>query len=310
MAWEFELVAGPYDGATEGPAWDGRALLFTHIPGSRIMRYDPESGSCTEFRTGTSRTNGLAFDANGRLYGCCAGGRAIVRFEPDGRTTTIVDRLGGKRINSPNDLALDAVGRVWFTNPWTTEIIGSSEAMELDHEEVLRADSQPDGSWSLKRMTYDATKPNGILVSANQRTLYVAQSDYDGARELRAYPILDDDTLGPYTVLHQFGQDHRGKHRGIDGMCFDADGNIVAIGGWERSGPGPLIYIFAPSGRVLETHSMPPGVNIPTNCTFGDAAMTTLYMTTVEGHLFRARDTRRRGWLLWPTAKENGRDDD
>ena len=119
MEWEFELIAGPYGGTTEGPVWDGRALLFTHIPGSRIMRFDPEIGECTEYRVGTNRTNGLSFDAHGNLYGCCAAGRSIVRFEADGSITTIVDRLDGKRLNTPNDLAIDARGRVWFTNPGT-----------------------------------------------------------------------------------------------------------------------------------------------------------------------------------------------
>ena len=52
MEWIFELVAGAYGGTTEGPAWDGQALLFTHIPGNRIMRFDPRSNMCTEFRTG------------------------------------------------------------------------------------------------------------------------------------------------------------------------------------------------------------------------------------------------------------------
>ena len=68
MDWTFELLAGPYGGTTEGPAWDGQTLLFTHIPGSRIMRYDPHTGACTEFRTGTHGTNGLMFDAQGRLW--------------------------------------------------------------------------------------------------------------------------------------------------------------------------------------------------------------------------------------------------
>jgi sugar lactone lactonase YvrE len=67
MDWTFELLAGPYGGTTEGPAWDGQALLFTHIPGSRIMRYDPNTGTCTEFRTGTHGTNGLMFDAGAPL---------------------------------------------------------------------------------------------------------------------------------------------------------------------------------------------------------------------------------------------------
>ncbi len=64
MTWEFELVAGPYGETTEGPAWDGQVLLFTHIIESRILRYDPRSGACSEHRTGTNHTNGLAFDSN------------------------------------------------------------------------------------------------------------------------------------------------------------------------------------------------------------------------------------------------------
>ena len=65
MDWEFELVAGPYGGTTEGPAWDGQALLFTNIPNSRIMRYDPNTGECPEYFTGTNGTNGLNFDLEG-----------------------------------------------------------------------------------------------------------------------------------------------------------------------------------------------------------------------------------------------------
>ena len=269
-----------------------------------MMRYDPQTGTCSEHRTGTNHTNGLAFDANGLLYGCCSGGRSIVRFESDGTATVIADKLEGQRINTPNDLAVDAQGRVWFTNPWSTNNVDPGEQPELEHEEVLRADPQPDGSWSLQRMTYDLTKPNGILVSPDQQTLYVAQSysEPGKVRELRGYPILGDGTLGPYNVLHQFAEDHRGPQRGVDGMCFDSEGNILACAGWEQNGPGPLIYVFAPSGRVLATHPLPPGVNRATNCTFGDADLATLYVTTGGGgHLFRVRNTGLHGWLLYPS---------
>ena len=305
MDWEFELVAGPYGETTEGPAWDGQALLFTHIIEGRMMRFDPQSGACSEHRTGTNHTNGLAFDADGRLYGCCSGGRSIVRFEPDGTTTVIIDQLEGQRINTPNDLALDAQGRVWFTNPWSANNVDPGEQQQMVHEEVLRADPQPDGSWSVQRMTHDLTKPNGILVSPDQKTLYVAQSysEPGQVRQLRAYPIQGDGTLGQYMVLHQFAEDHRGPQRGVDGMCFDSEGNILACAGWEQNGPGPLIYVFAPSGRVLETHPMPAGVNRATNCSFGDADLSTLYVTTGGGgHLFRVRNTGRQGWLLYPPA--------
>ena len=164
---------------------------------------------------------------------------------------------------------------------------------------VLRLDPKGGSQWELIRATFDVSRPNGILISRDQKTLYVAQSDYseDQPRELRSYPINDDGSLGKYNTLHSFGIDHQGVQRGVDGMTLDSDGNVIVCAGWEAGGPGPMIYVFAPSGRVLETH--PIRVDRPTNCCFGDADMRTLYITTGGGHLFRAR-TNRTGWIMWP----------
>ena len=296
MSWNFELVAGPLGGTTEGPVWDGEAVLYTHIPSSRIMRYDPRSGENAEYISGTNHTNGLCFDAQGNLYGCQSGGRRIVRFEIDCLTiTSLPRRLGGRQHNNPNDLAIDKQGRIWFTDPFN----GSAGDQELDHMSALRLDPGSNGGWELKRVSYDVSRPNGILISRDQQTLYVAQSDYapDRPRELRAYPIEEDGSLGSYAVLHTFGLDRRGVHRGVDGMTLDVEGNIVACAGWEESGPGPMIYVISPQGRVLETH--PIRVDRPTNCCFGDPDMKSLYVTTGGGHLFRAR-TERTGWIMWP----------
>jgi gluconolactonase len=262
MAWEFEMVAGPFNPRlTEGPAWDGQALLFTHIPASRILRYDPQTGACTVFREHTNHTNGLAFDAEGRLYGCCSGGRSIVRFEADGTTTTIVDRLDGVPLNTPNDLAIDRQGRLWFSNPWNAINIDPSERQVLDHNAILRADLQPDGTWTCRRMTYDTTGTNGLLLSPDEKTLYIIQTSPE-LRELRAYDILADGALGRYTVLHQFGEDYRGPQRGIDGMCFDAEGNIVAPSAYCQR-PRPDDLHLGPPGPGSETHPMPVGVDSP-----------------------------------------------
>ena len=203
------------------------------------------------WRTDTNRTNGLCFDADGRLFGCCAGGRSIMRFDPDGKNTVVIDRLDTKRLNTPNDLAVDRKGRIWFTNPVNEGNWDATERPELDHREVLRADPQPDGSYSVTRVTFGMTQPNGILVSQNNRTLYVAESGYDPKvdRELRAYPILADGSLGSYDLLFAWGADARGVHRGIDGMCLDAEGNIIATNGWEVAGPGPMLTVFSPTGR-------------------------------------------------------------
>ncbi len=297
MTWDFELVDGPYGGVTEGPAWDGSGLLFTHIPTSRILRFDPQAGASTAFRSGTNHANGLMLDPDGLLYACEGGARRMVRYEPDGGTTVLADGYDGQRLNIPNDVAIDLQGRVWFTDPYYEGAAGEwSEDRankDLDHDSVYRLD--PDGGgWSITRVTFDTTRPNGLLFSLDHDTLYVAQSGRrpDEYRQLRAYPVRTDGSLGDHAVLHEFG-----AHRGIDGMVLDTEGNIIATAGFEESGPGPMIYVFAPDGQTLETHPMP--ADRPTNCTFGGRDLTTLYVTTAGGHLFRA-PTERQGRLLYP----------
>ena len=297
MSWDFVIMSGPHGGVSEGPAWDGSGLLFTHITASRIMRYDPATRLGTEFRTDANHANGLMFDSEGRLYGCEGGARRMVRYEPDGGATVLADKFEGKRFNMPNDLAVDPQGRVWFTDPYYEGGAGpwseTREAKELDHDSVYRLDPQ-DGSWAVARVTFDTTRPNGLLFSLDHETLYVAQSGKrpDEKRELRAYPVTDNGSLGEHTVLHDFGQ-----WRGIDGMVLDTEGNIIATAGTDEGGPGSLIYVFSPSGEVVETHRVP--VDRPTNCTFGDADLRTLYVTTLEGYVLRAF-TERQGRLWYP----------
>jgi gluconolactonase len=300
MEWQFESLMEPVGATTEGPVWDGKNLYFTHARGNRILRYDPKSGSVTEAHTGTNRTNGMAHDAEGRLFGCCAGGRSIVRFDPDGRKVTVVDSLDGKKLNTPNDLAIDRKGRIWFTNPWNEGLADPGTEPEVE-ETVVRCDPQKDGSYVPTRVTTDTEKPNGILVSPDQSTLYLAVggNEKGTVRELRSYPILADGSLGRCSTLFTWGGDAKGVHRGIDGMCLDAEGNIVACAGWEVSGSGPMIYVFSPTGRVLETHPVP--ALRPTNCCFGGPDMKTLFVTTSngEGHLFKCK-TDRVGWAIYP----------
>jgi gluconolactonase len=278
---------------SEGPVWigDQRCLLWSDIPNNRMMRWDEETEIVTVFRKPSNNSNGNTRDRQGRLVTCEHLTRRVTRTEHDGSITVLCDSFEGKRLNSPNDLAFDAQGRLWFSDPRYGDFRGD---MELDHESVFRADPQRDGSWTLHRVTFDTTRPNGLLVSPDGKTLYVAQSEYgeNKKRELRAYPIREDGSVGGYGVLHNFY-----PHRGIDGMCLDAEGNIVATAGWQESGPGPMLYVFAPNGRVLETHPVP--FDRPTNCTWGGPDLTTLYVTVGTGHLLAAR-TERRGYLVYP----------
>lgn len=290
--WEFIEVAGPF-GLTEGPAWDGNNLLFTDFPNSRILKYFPNSGETQVYRQKTNLANGLMLNSQGNLYACEAAGRCIACYYPDGNRVVVVDNIQGKSFNSPNDLAIDQKDCIWFTDSnysshWA-QIIGPPE---LKHNSVYRADLQLNGSWKVCRMTYDTGRPNGLLVTPDLKTLYVAESNFEGNRELRAYPICSDGTLGSFTILYDFS-----PHRGIDGMCLDCNGNIVAAAGWERSGPGGMIYVFDPQGRILEKHSTP--CDRPTNCSWGGDNLKTLFITSVCGRLYRT-ETSLTGWLLYP----------
>jgi len=290
MSLRFEKIAGGLT-VTEGPVWDGRALLFADIGNCRIMRYDPKAQALTVFKSDTRHANGMRLDAEGRLYVCEGSGRAIARYEKDGSRTVLADRFEGKRLNSPNDIAIDSKGRIWFSDPryGAAPVYGDNPGpLELDHESVLRLDPAAGGGYTIRRMTFDTTKPNGLLLSPDEKTLYVAQSDgaADAVRQLRAYPIKRDGTLGAFTVLHDFG-----AYRGIDGMKLDREGNIVAAAGALGGGPGPMVYVFAPDGKVLEMNPFPE--EKPTNCAFGDDDLQTLYVTNLTGSLYRARTERK-----------------
>ncbi len=296
MAWTFELVAGPFEGPCGGIVWDGSRVLLSVIDEGRLLWIDHASKQVSEFRRYANRVNGLALGPNREIYGAQEGGRRLVEFTPDGRTVPVDALLDGKYHNQPSDLAVDAKSRIYFTDPRHPVIpFGPSIFPFLDHCSVLRLERNDRRAWVATRLTYDTTSPRAVLLSRDGKTLYVADGEpkQDQRRELRAYPVRADGTLDHPTVLHSFGSDHRGPHRGIEGMCPDADGNVVAVGGWQRSGPGPLVMVFAPSGAMIESHPIP--ADLPNKCCFGGPGLDTLYVTTGGGHLYRAATGRRGG---------------
>jgi gluconolactonase len=181
----------------------------------------------------------------------------------------------------------------WFSDPYNpVPSAGPQMYPLLEHQSVLRM--REDRGWSLERMTFDSIGPRAVALSPDEKTLYVSDGDTKAkVRELRAYPVKDDGTLGLCRVLHTFGADHRGTHRGIEGLCVDSEGNLIACGGWAQSGPGALIYVLSPSGAVLETHPSP--ADVPMRVAFGDEGLASLYLTAADGGLYRARALGRRG---------------
>jgi gluconolactonase len=296
MDWEFRTAAGPFAGALGGLAWDGKGMLFTAVGEERLLRYRPENGTVEELRKYTNGVNGIALGPEGDIYGCQGRSRRIIRFLPDGSATTTGFTVDGRYHNQASDLFIDRKWRVWFADPLGEAVASGPQILPyLDYAAILRLERNERGLWGIRRMTYDTRDPRSVLLSADEKTVFVSEGGRrpELPRELRAYPIRDEVTLGQPIVLHAFGADHRGAHRGIEGMCLDAEGNIVAVGGWRQSGPGPCVSVFSPEGRVIESHPIPS--DMPMKCGFGGADLGTLYVTTGEGLLLAATTSGRRG---------------
>ena len=291
MAWNFELVAGPCKGRTGGLAWDGSGMLFSAVAEERILRYDPATGKADLFRAYTGRTNGLALAKDGTVFGAQEGGRRIVHFLKDGSTAPTKDLLDGKHHNQPTDVIVDSKGRVWFADAYNAQVpYGPPVYPMLDHASVLRLEQANDG-WRLVRVTHDTFGPRAILLSADEKTLYVADGDAErgNLQRLCSYPVRAEGDLGPVKVMIDFVV----VERGIEGMCLDSDGNIIACAGWKKAGVGPMIYLISPSGTILESHPAP--ADMPMRCAFGDAGLTSLYLTAGDGGLYRAKEIGRCG---------------
>ena len=221
------------------------------------------------------------------------GGNRVVEIDvtnPDSDATVIADSLDGARLNMPNDLDIDGRGRVYFSDPNY-----SAEPNNLPHESVYLAEHIFGGNWTVKRVTFDTNRPNGVLLSADQSILYVAESPVkkDLRRQLRAYPINSDGLLGDGAVLFDFGEG-----RGIDGMALTTDGQILATAGEPTAGAGSAIYVFEPNGLVRATHRTP--ADSPTNCTFGGPGLDVLFVTFATGYVYQVRNTGMTGHLAYP----------
>lgn len=283
--WE---EGGFTEGAAAGPDgciyFSDFAQPFDSGP-ARVMKYDPRSNKTTVYCPDSGMGNGLMFTRDGRLIGCCAsplgGHRALVQFQKDGSVKILVDRYQGKRLNSPNDLVIDAAGRIYFTDP---KYVGP-EKLELDAFHVYRFD--PDGTLHLA--TDQITKPNGIMLSPDGKTMYIAETDNgsatadldeepapQGRMTLNAFRVAKDGTLSDKRVLHDFKQE-----KGIDGMTVDVKGNIYAA---VRSAEGFGIVVFTPAGRRV-AHIPTP--SLPTNCVFGRGDQARTLYITAGGGLYR-----------------------
>ncbi len=153
MAWQFELVAGPYEGPTGGVVRDGDAVIFSTIDEGRLLGFDPKTNTVTEARRYTNRVNGLARGPGGELYGAQEGGRRLIEFTPDNRVVPVDALLDGKYHNQPSDLVVDRQHRIYFTDPRHAVIpFGPAIFPFLDHCSVLRLERNDRRAWVASRV--------------------------------------------------------------------------------------------------------------------------------------------------------------
>lgn len=263
-----------------------------------------------EWRRYTGGIAGLAVSPTGTVFGAQSPSRRVVTLNADGSMSVLPYRLDGRLHNNPRDLDVDSAGRVWFSDQRADlRIPGPQVFPLLDHASVLRLTPVRGRGWDLHRMTFDTGFPTGVLVSADERTLFVAENDLSrgGMRELRAYALFPDgDGLAEPVVLHAFGADHRGPHPGIQGMTLTADGDIVACAGGFAAGPGPMLILLSADGLVLGAERSP---GEPVGCAFGGDELDTLYVTMADGALYAVGGTGLRGFARWPAVvgAEGGR---
>jgi len=264
---------------TEGPVWvadsAGGHLLFSDIPRNTIFRWSPAAG-VEQFMYPSGYTgvtyyglepgsNGLALDGQGRLLMCEHGDRRVSVLTVGGGKLTLADRYEGRRLNSPNDLVVHSGGSIFFTDPpYGLPEQADDPRRELDFCGVYRLDA--DGRLTL--LSKQLARPNGIGLSPDEKTLYVAQSDPMSAIWM-SFPVNPDLTLGEGKVMHD-ATDQVGVLPGLpDGMCVDAAGHLWA------SGPGG-IYVFNPAGKLLGRILTGQRTS---NCTLGGPDKKTLFIT-------------------------------
>ena len=289
----LEVVAEGFEWS-EGPVWlpKQQRLIFSDIPRNTIFSWSavdglqtylrPSGFTATAARGGEMGSNGLALDLDGRLLLCQHGDRRVARMvpgvaDPEPQYQTVAEAYEGRRFHSPNDLVVHSSGSIFFTDPpYGLERQLEDPARELDFQGVYRVD--PDGSVTL--LVSDLARPNGIALSPDERTLYVAQS-HQPKKILMAYSVEEDLTVARGRVLFDANELGRQRKGSPDGLKVDEQGNLFV------TGPGGVLVLNS-EGKHLG--SLLPG-QLTANCGFGDDGRT-LYLTS-DPYLCRIRLTTR-----------------
>ena len=266
----------------EGPLWRPNGVLwFSDVVGNVVRQWSPD-GKVIEILKpggydgnllpagGFVGPNGETADKDGAVLLCQHGNRRIVRIDKNMQVSTLVDKFQGKKLNSPNDLVFRSDGALYFTDPpYGLPKADDDPAKELKFNGVFKV-----ANGKVEPVIRDLTRPNGIALSPDEKTLYIANSDEKHKVWMR-YDVAADGSVSNGKVFADVTAE---KEDGLpDGMKVDSQGNVYG------SGPGG-VWVFSPDGKHLGTIKPP---ETPANCGWGDDGKS-LYITARTG-LYRIK---------------------
>lgn len=239
---------------TEGPVWTKRkTLLFTDIPANKIYEWDGKT--TTVFREPTNNANGLTFDRAGNLYVCEHGSRSVTVTGKDGKSMPLATLFNGKKLNSPNDVAVHPRGGTALVTDPSYGI--RPEQAELDHKSVYMIDLK---TKAVTQYYKGKNMPNGVLFSPKGDFVYVADS---GAGILEKFTFDAKPAGAPVWTV---------PAPGADGIRVDVTGNV-----WAACADG--VRVYNSDGKLLQTIKFPEQ---PANLCFGEDGKT-LFVTARKG---------------------------
>jgi len=277
-----EVLAEGFSWA-EGPVWlpDQDALVFSDVPTNTVYRWSAQDGLSVYLHpsghTGFSDnpkeegSNGLALDPEGRLVLCQHGDRRLARMTapvtaPAPEFTTLAARWEGQRLNSPNDLTINAAGQIFFTDPIYGLVPDDPSA--LPFKGVFRLD--PDGALTL--LSREETMPNGIALSPDGRHLYVANSDWQEPSITVFELDADGNVLGSRELFDAKPLLTEGRPGSPDGLKVHPAGVLFA------TGPGGVLVIDPRPERAVLLGTIRTE-RATANCAFNED-YTALYLTS------------------------------
>ena len=265
-----------------------------YLQAGNIWKYDPSTGETSIFRSPSGMSNGIKFDRDGNMIaalGADYGGRMLIKTDMStGRTVILTGRYDKRPYNALNDITIDEKGRIYFTDP-----------RYLGHEPVFQdgfAAYRLDTDGTVTRIAANCAKCNGILISPDQKTMYIVSNDNGwlefqnlkegespvvGPHLLQAYDVDENGNLSNRRVLIDYGKLDP-PCSGPDGMVADVDGNVWLASRCEWR---PGVQVLDPEGNELAYIST--GEELPTNVGFGRGEDANLLYVTSGKSLYSIR---------------------